>query len=231
MNNMSESNRIIVRDFFRGKGLNDFAVYGIKANIYAESRFESAIAQSYYMKKKGLTSEQYTDMVDSGEYTEFVTDRIGYGLCQWTYHSRKAELLERAKTKCVSIGDIYMQLEFMWDEFQNYHYMMDVLKNAKSVKEASDVVLMEYERPANAASKKDQRASYGQKMYDEDHRTLPYTIKNTNLYTYIYKDPLTNKTVGLFPVGTFTIVEEKIVKGIPFGKLKSGSGWIRLDVL
>ena len=61
-----------------------------------------------------------------------------------------------------------MQIEFLWTELQNYKKVMTVLKSAKSVKEASDIVLTEFERPADmSASVKERRASYGQKYYDK----------------------------------------------------------------
>ena len=46
-----------------------------------------------------------------------------------------------AKAKNVSIGDLETQLEFMLEELSEYKDVMEVLYNAKSVKEASDIFL------------------------------------------------------------------------------------------
>lgn len=40
---------------------------------------------------------------------------------------------------------------------------------------------------------------------------------------------LSYKVVGQIPPGTYTIVETKTVNTIPWGKLKSGVGWICLN--
>lgn len=42
-----------------------------------------------------------------------------------------------------------MQLDFMWKELQGYSSVMKTLKSAKSILEASNAVLIGYERPAN----------------------------------------------------------------------------------
>ncbi len=44
-----------------------------------------------------MTDTTYTAAVDSGSYTNFVHDSAGYGLAQWTYHSRKQALLDFAR--------------------------------------------------------------------------------------------------------------------------------------
>ena len=46
-----------------------------------------------------MTDEQYTAAVDNGTYTNFVNDKYGYGIFQWTYWSRKQNLLNYAKSK------------------------------------------------------------------------------------------------------------------------------------
>ena len=50
--------------------------------------------------------------------------------------------------------------------------MLAELKAAKSVREASDIVLTQYERPADQSENvKKKRASYGQKYYDRYAKT------------------------------------------------------------
>ena len=105
-------------NYFKGKGLNDFAVAGIMGNIYAESGFKPTNLQNAYEKKLGYTDDSYTAAVDSGSYGNFVKDSAGYGLAQWTYWSRKQALLEYARSVGKSIGDLSMQLDFMWKEMQ-----------------------------------------------------------------------------------------------------------------
>lgn len=151
---------------------NEFGVAGLMGNLYAESGLRSNNLQNTYEKSLGLTDEQYTAKVDSGEYTNFIKDSAGYGLAQWTYWSRKQMFKEFADWLNTSIGDLQMQLSFLQKEItQNYASMLKTLQGAKSVKEASDAVLTIYERPADQGDTvKSKRASYGQKYYDQFHK-------------------------------------------------------------
>lgn len=114
-----------------------------------------------------MTDASYTAAVDQGSYNNFVRDSAGYGLAQWTYWSRKQNLLNFAKERNASIGDLEMQLEFLWKELNGYKSVLNTLMSAKSVKEASDVVLTKYEKPKNQSeANKERRAGFGQKYYD-----------------------------------------------------------------
>ena len=81
---MSDINRQIW-DFLKSKGLTDYACAGVEGNLYAESGCRSNNLENAYEKKLGLSDEEYTAKVNSGEYTNFVNDSAGYGLAQWTY--------------------------------------------------------------------------------------------------------------------------------------------------
>lgn len=164
----SVDNPSTIWNFFKGKGLNNFAVAGIMGNIYAESGFKPTNLQNAYEKKLGYTDDSYTAAVDNGSYGNFVKDSAGYGLAQWTYWSRKQALLEYARSVGKSIGDLSMQLDFMWKEMQGYKSMMTTLNSATSVLEASNAVLLQYERPADQSeSAQNRRAGYGQTYYDK----------------------------------------------------------------
>lgn len=155
-------------DFLKGKGLNDFAVAGIMGNLFAESALRSNNLQNSYEKSLGYTDESYTKAVDNGTYTNFVYDAAGYGLVQWTYWSRKKALKEFADKCKASIGDLTMQLEFLWKELQEYTSVMNILKEATTILEASNAVLLNYERPADqSATAKRTRANYGQTYFDK----------------------------------------------------------------
>ena len=137
-------------------------------NLKAESALNPKNLQNSYEKKLGMTDDSYTQAVDDGSYTNFVKDSAGYGLAQWTYWSRKEALLNFAKDESASIGDLTMQLEFLWKELRSYKTVLTVLMEAKSVREASDAVLTQYEKPANQSdSVKMARAKYGQTYYDK----------------------------------------------------------------
>ena len=153
-------------DFLKRKGLNNYAVAGIMGNLKAESNLRPNNLQNSFERKLGYTDISYTQVVDSGKYTKFATDGAGYGLAQWTYHTRKAALLEFAKSKKKSIADLEMQLEFLWKEMQNYTGMMNVLRDAHDVLTASNVFLFSFERPADQGeSVQTKRANFGKEFY------------------------------------------------------------------
>lgn len=109
-----------------------------------------------------MTDEEYTTAVDNGTYKNFITDSAGYGLCQWTYHSRKKKLYELAKAKNKSISDINVQLELLVSELKNMTGLYNTLKKATSVKQASDAFMVQFENPYDKSENaKSKRASYG----------------------------------------------------------------------
>lgn len=166
----STANPKIVWDFFKSQGLNDFGIAGLMGNLYAESGLKPINLQSTYEKKLGYTDAEYTAAVDQGIYTNFVNDSAGYGLAQWTYYSRKQNMLDFHKKKGKSIGDLNTQLEFLTNELStNYkNSVWEVLKKATSILEASNAVLLKFECPADqSVAVQNTRAKYGQDYYDK----------------------------------------------------------------
>ena len=243
----------IIWNFLRDKGLNDFAIAGIMGNLHHESGLSSINLQNTFEKKLGMDDNKYTQSVDNGSYKNFVRDSAGYGLCQWTYWTRKEALLNYAKKVGKSIGDLTMQCEFLWTELSaaSYKPLMNELKNAKSVREASDAFLTKFERPADQGTAVQvKRAEYGQSYYNKNAKNvtvvntttnkttttpavLPYKVKvNDATVLRIRKGPGTNyaKVGKIEDNGIYTIVQESIGLGAKkWGKLKSGAGWISLD--
>ena len=152
-------------NYLIAEGLSACGAAGLMGNLYAESGLIPTNLQNTYEKKLGYTDTAYTAAVDSGAYTNFVYDSAGYGLAQWTYWSRKKNFLAYAKSKGKSVGDLEMQLEFLLMELTVYG-LMNTLKTAKTVRKASDVVLLKFERPADQSEAvKIRRAGYGQNFY------------------------------------------------------------------
>lgn len=156
-------------NFLKDKGLNAYGIAGLMGNLYAESGLKPTNLQNSYENKLGYTDESYTAAVDSGQYADFATDCAGYGLAQWTYHTRKAALLAFVQSFGASIGDLEAQLDFLWKELsESYKTTLSVLKTAETVKVASDRVLTDFERPADMSDAvKAKRAGYGQTYYDK----------------------------------------------------------------
>lgn len=149
---------------------NAYGVAGLMGNLEAESGLRANNLQDSYESKLGFTDESYTSAVDNGTYSEdkFVHDDAGYGLAQWTYYTRKQGLYNLYKTGYSSIGDLSLALEYLWYELQTtYKGVLNVLKNANSVKEASDKVLHDFENPAEQSESVEiYREKLSQSYYD-----------------------------------------------------------------
>jgi hypothetical protein len=154
-------------DYFMKKFNNAYGVAGLMGNLYAESGLRSNNLEDSKQTKLGHTDTSYTSSVDNNTYLNFVNDGAGYGLAQWTYNTRKQALLSYTHGKQKSICDLATQLEFLYKELsESYKTVVSALKTAKTVQEASDIVLTKYEAPKDQSSAvKSKRRSYGETYY------------------------------------------------------------------
>ena len=166
------ANAIYIWNYFIGKIGNANGVAGMLGNLYYESglhpdRVQGDIPYSEY-------SQEYTAMIDMGEVTadNFIYNGPGgggYGLAQWTFHTRKRALWNLYKTGIYwSIGSIKLACDYLWYELQNdFPGVLSVLKSATSVRAASDKFLHDFENPADqSVSVEIERANKGQEYYD-----------------------------------------------------------------
>ena len=161
-------------------GLTDCGAAGLMGNMYAESGLAPSNLQNTGNVKLGMTDAEYTAAVDSGKYANFAGDKYGYGLCQWTYSTRKADLLAFAKKAGKSVGDLETQLDFLMKELsESFKSVLSALKTAATVKAASDSVLLNFERPADQSeAAKARRAGFGQTYYNKYAGAAPGSTTN-----------------------------------------------------
>lgn len=174
---------------------NDYGVFGLMGNLQAESGLRANNMQNSYETKLGMTDDSYMKAVDNGTYKNFCTDRVGWGLCQWTSAGRKTGLYNYAKQCNVSIGDESMQVEWLIYELNtSYKSVLLSLKKATSVKEASDVVVTKFERPKNQSNEVLlKRQKYGEELYKKYvKKEGGINMSNSALATYTKLSP--NKT-------------------------------------
>lgn len=152
---------------------NEYGTAGLMGNLAHESGFSSNNLQNTYEQSLHMTDPEYTAAVDQGTYTNFVHDSAGYGLAQWTYYTRKQNLLNYSKQQGTSIGSLAMQVDFLISELKNsYGSVWSELLSSESVRAASDVVLLNFERPADQSEAvKTRRANSGVTIYNEFHGT------------------------------------------------------------
>lgn len=143
---MTNQKRIF--DLLVAKGFSPEAACGILANLQAESACRANNAQDSGNRRVGMTDEEYTKAVDSGSYTNFAHDSIGYGLCQWTYWSRKKALLDFAQARGCSIADEGMQVDYLIRELASYGLLEQFRDRTNFAKVAREMML-KFEKPAN----------------------------------------------------------------------------------
>ena len=165
---------------------NEYGVAALMGNLYAESsliygRCENDFSAGYTI------SADYTNKLRNGQVTrdQFRYNTSppqtagygpGYGLAQWTYYTRKYNYYDYADAgNHGDFGSNTFELWFLeWEIANDYPSVLSAMLNATSVRSASDVVLVQFENPADQSEAvKILRASYGQALYDEYHGTEP----------------------------------------------------------
>lgn len=131
----------------RDGGLSPCGACAMMGNMWAESGLKSDNVQD----NCPMGDKDYTYNVEHGIISkwQFMTDSFGYGLCQWTYSTRKAELYEFAKRMGVPISDEKMQCDFCLEELRrDYSELYQYLCTTDAIPEATKRICAEFERPA-----------------------------------------------------------------------------------
>lgn len=160
----------VIWDFFLDKGLSPEAAAGLLGNLYAESALNTINLENAFEEKLGYSDYSYTYAVDHQTYSResFINDQAGYGLCQWTSTTRKKELYDMAKDRKVSVSDLNLQLDIIWEELTDEHaYFLEFLSNSLTLKQASDAAMYHYMIPSIQNTYiEDMRLSYTLSFYE-----------------------------------------------------------------
>lgn len=159
-----------VFDYFISKGYTPAGAAGIMGNMHHESgmivnRKQSDFSSGY------SASDAYTKGVDSGSIpaSTFIHDGVGYGLVQFTWYTLKESLLNAAKSRNTSIGDIEVQLDEISKILDTAPYG-PAIKSASSPESAADLFLEGYEKPAvyNYGPRREAARSYYNQFAKDD---------------------------------------------------------------
>lgn len=158
----------------REKGFSEKATAAIMGNMEAESNCIPYRLQGDF--SKGLTkSLEYTSQVDRGIISrdQFVYDGPnggGYGLCQWTYPSRKDGLYFFAKKRGTSIGDEQTAVDWFCEELHQSEFKrtLDALNSDGSIRDMVKVMLWNFENPDDKSEDVlNQRTKFAQEKYNK----------------------------------------------------------------
>lgn len=133
-------------------GFTDEGCAGLMGNLEKESGLEPVIYQKCFQKNLGyISADRYAEMAMNGQ-NNFINDKVGYGLCQWTSPVRKQKLLENCPRK---LKDLTCQLEhlkfefYFWNDFwdrENFRNIANFLKRSDSVYDCSTEVAVKFEK-------------------------------------------------------------------------------------
>ena len=151
---------------------NAKGVSALMGNLQAESglypdRVQGDVPYSEY-------SKTYTANVDNGviSESEFVNNGLGgggYGLAQWTFYTRKQNLYNFWKSGGYgSIGGADLGCDFLIHELkESFPGVYSTLVNTTDILSASNIVLFDFESPADQSSSVQQlRAEMGTEIYN-----------------------------------------------------------------
>lgn len=152
----------------RNRGYSPYATAAILGNMQQESRFLPDNVED----RSKLSDAEYTARVNDGRISryEFAHDALGYGLCQWTYYTRKEGLYDLCKQRGVSISDTKAQLDFLGMELASHEYapVKRVLFGDNSLYEMTKKFMTDFERPADQSTAAiNYRAGLAQDIYNE----------------------------------------------------------------
>ena len=127
----------MARNLMRDLKITAAQAAGIVGNMIAESGVENGRPQNTPAGTKG----------------PLVVDGVtGYGIVQWTSKGRQQALYDYAKSKGHDMSKpltMDIEYQFFLKEFRgDYGYVLDQIRNAKTVKESSTIFMQQYEVPA-----------------------------------------------------------------------------------
>lgn len=217
-------------------GLTDAGAASVMGNMQSESGLKANNLQNNFESRLGFTDEAYTAAVDAGQYKSFSTDGAGYGLCQWTYYSRKEALKKHVGSN--SIGDWGSQVSFMMTELSSLPTVLSALTSSTDVESCTKLFLEKFEVPAgwNDPWVLKARVDYAKDFLrrfgcESVHSNVPYRIKVARTDLNIRASASSSSSsCGFIKPGVYTIDQESSGPGATlWGKLKSGAGWVALD--
>lgn len=158
-------------DYLVNAGATQNGAAAVMGHIQAESAFRANNVQNSYEKKLGMNDEQYTAACNNGSYSreQFSKDAAGYSYAQWTYWSRKQAYWDYLTGHGYPIGDEKGSLEFLIYEMKAYKPVWAaVCDTSKTLREISDIIMKQYERPADQSETAcARRAKYGEAIFNE----------------------------------------------------------------
>jgi hypothetical protein len=142
-----------IYNFFISKGFQPIHAAGIMGNMKAESGLNPKRVQNTQ------TPEGDRDNIT-------VDGRTGYGLVQWTSRGRQQGLADLAASRSAISGDLSVQLDYIMIELEGAYRKgsYEPLLASTTVEEATNVILEDYERPADISGQRPIRQQFAREF-------------------------------------------------------------------
>lgn len=130
----------------RKLGCTKEALCALLGNLQAESAFVANNVEDSF----GVSDDYYTRAVDSGKISPyaFAHDGKGFGLAQWTWSTRKEMMINYAKARNKSIGDLHMQVEFLFYEMKAvFGKIWKQMLSCTDLQTMTKIILYDWENP------------------------------------------------------------------------------------
>ena len=138
------------------------------AALFGQIEKESHFIVNNVQDDMGWSDEDYTHAVDSGVYTDFATDEIGYGLYQLTEQSRKASYLDFTRLRKASIGNLENMVAFMlWELNKKFPGIWAKLKTSHDLNDLTKTLLYQWENPQEKVQNLTDRLKYANEWYQK----------------------------------------------------------------
>lgn len=145
----------------------------LMGNMKRESGIRGNNLQQTGEKALGMTDDMYTEALNVGSYTkdQFVYDHFGYGLCQWTYWSRKQAFYAYWKSSsCKDISSEWLQCNYAIKELQAGYSGIWSNRFTDNIDTLTIKILKQYEAPADTGEKEQSiRCRYAHEIYEKYH--------------------------------------------------------------
>lgn len=157
-----------IYEYLKQGGLSHAGACAMMGNMYCESLLKSDNVEN----RCPMSDAEYTKAVNTGALScyQFSHDAYGYGLCQWTFPTRKDELWKRTVENNISVADEMAQCTFCVAELKrDYRTLYDYLCGDCDLYNATARICKEYERPAynNIDDRYAKAKEYDKEMHDD----------------------------------------------------------------
>ena len=139
----------IIYNRLRQAGMTEAGALGVLGNFDCESNCEPYRVQGDNFSYRTI-SKAYVNAIRLGQLSQnaFANDQKGFGLAQWTYPTRKAELYAEWKKSGKAIDDVNFQMDFAIMEFKrDFAADFAILCKTYDINEAVHIVCDRFENP------------------------------------------------------------------------------------